>query len=127
MLIERFQQYLATAENLATRDDIVPGKTLWHVYGYGRHDASPNEVRVFTHPVTYHIIMAHMETDPPLCECDYDSRWFMSYDTNQYSESGFCKVYHSLWDCGIGKNYNNNRLFTALESAEAYAQFIRGE
>lgn len=104
-------------------DDIQPGAVLWHVYGF-KHGTLV-ALRLITGPVTVPVVDAHEGFGPltkdsqPYSEEHFDPRWFVA----RYLDQGHLTV-RSLWDCGIGANYNQNRLFTSQAEAQRYCDLL---
>lgn len=101
-------------EGLATIQDIYPGAVLWHVYGL-KSSMPVQRLEVLNGPITYRKCDELQGiTSPEACyEDDDEPRWLMARYTNYV-------CHKSLNDCGIGANYNLNRLCLTEQSAREY-------
>lgn len=114
----------------ATIEDIKPGAVLWHVYGSTR--SKPQEFRLVTGPLTTPVMHAHdnywatvlEKRSKDYYEDDFEPRWFLCDEVSPYTDTGFYRGIYSLRDCGIGANYNQNRLFTTRKEAQKYADLL---
>jgi hypothetical protein len=120
-------QRALTRVTTATLEDVRPGAVLWHVFGIA--GSRPVQLQLLTGPVSGAVVDAHqhdeltIETCAPYHACEFSPRWFIARkDLEVYP---WCPVVsYSLRDCGIGADYNGNRLFTTLEEAHRYSRLL---
>lgn len=116
----------------ATLADIVVGRTLYHAYGFDPRVEHIQELHLWTGPISSNVLLALEKSEEEaashyafrmkegmLEENQSQPDWFMatSFGTDRYPSLKGYTVYHSLKDCGIGANYNQNRLFISKERA----------